>query len=123
MTLPFGLINNKRSIIGIDNLVDLLIQCIDNPLAAGKTFLISDDKDLSTPELIELIASAMGIKAHLFPFPVFLLKFFGFIFGKRKEINRLAGSLRIDNSYTKETLNWSPPLSVEEGIKRMVKTE
>ena len=120
MFLPFSLINNKRSLIGIDNLVDLLIRCIDSTFAAGKTFLISDGEDLSTPDLIKLIASSMGKKARLFPFPVFLLKFLGFIFGKRKEINRLAGSLIIDNSYTKRTLNWTPPLSVKEGIRLMV---
>lgn len=121
--LPFSSINNKRSLIGIDNLVNLLIRCIDSPFAAGKTFLISDDKDLSTPDLIKLIASSMGKKARLFPFPIFLLKFLGFILGKSKEINRLVGSLRIDNSYTKKTLKWSPPLSVEEGIRRMVQGE
>ena len=121
--LPFSGINNKRSLVGIDNLVDLLIRCIDSPFAAGKTFLISDDKDLSTPDLIKLIASSMGKKARLFPFPIFLLKFLGFILGRSKEINRLVGSLRIDNSYTKKTLEWSPPLSVEEGIRRMVQGE
>ena len=118
--LPFGLIENKRSLIGVDNLIDLLINCIDHPNASGKTFLVSDDEDLSTPELIKLIASSMGRKASLFSVPIFLLKFLGSIFGKREEINRLVGSLRIDNSYIKETLNWTPPISVQEGIRRMV---
>ena len=118
--LPFSLIDNKRSLIGIDNLVDLLICCIDHPNAKEKTFLASDGEDLSTPELIKLIASSMGKKANLFPFPISMLKFLGSVFGKREEINRLVGSLRIDNSYTKEILNWIPPVSVEEGIKRMV---
>ena len=63
----------------------------------------------------------MGIKAHLFPVPLYLLKFIGSLFGKRKEINRFVGSLRVDDSYTKEILNWTPPISVEEGIRRMVK--
>ena len=118
--LPLGIVNNKRSMIGIDNLVDLIICCIDNPEASGKTFLASDGEDLSTPELIKLIASSMGRKANLFPLPIFMLKFLGSIFGKREEINRLVGSLRIDNNYTKETLNHTPPLSIEEGIRRMV---
>ncbi len=118
--LPLSIVKNKRSMIGIDNLVDLLNQCIDNPKASGKTFLASDGVDLSTQELIKLIASSMGKKVSLFPVPLFLLKFLGLIFGKRDEINRLVGSLRIDNNYTKETLNWTPPLSVEEGIRRMV---
>lgn len=118
--LPLGMIDNQRSMIGIDNLVDLLIRCIDHPEASGKTFLASDDKDLSTPELIKLVASSMGKRARLFPFPILILKFLGLVFGRSEEINRLIGSLRIDNSYTKETLNWTPPLSVEEGIRRMV---
>ena len=118
--LPLGLIKNQRSMIGIDNLIDLLIRCIDHPEASGKTFLASDDKDLSTPELIKLIASSMEKRARLFPLPILILKFLGSVFGKREEINRLVGSLRIDNNYTKEILNWTPPISVEEGIRRMV---
>jgi len=118
--LPLSLVKNQRSMIGIDNLVDLLIRFIDHPEASGKTFLASDGEDLSTPELIKLIASSMGRKANLFPFPISILKFLGSIFGRSEEINRLVGSLRIDNSYTKKILNWSPPLSIEEGIRRMV---
>ena len=118
--LPLSLVKNQRSMIGIDNLVDLLIRCIDDPEASGKTFLASDGEDLSTPELIKLIASSMGKKANLFPFPISMLKFLASVFGKSEEINRLVGSLRIDDSYTKEILNWTPPLSPEEGIRRMV---
>ena len=118
--LPLSLVKNQRSMIGMDNLVDLLIRCIDHPEASGKTFLASDGMDLSTPELIKLIASSMGRKANLFPFPIFMLKFLGLVFGRSEEINRLVGSLRVDNSYTKKILNWVPPISVEEGIRRMV---
>ena len=121
LPLPFSLINNQRSLIGVENLIDIIIRCINHPDAKGKSFLVSDGEDLSTPELIKLIASSMGIKAHLFPVPLYLLKFIGSLFGKRKEINRFVGSLRVDDSYTKEILNWTPPISVEEGIRRMVK--
>ena len=120
MPLPLAMVQNQRSMIGIENLIDLLIQCIDHPKASGKIFLASDGEDLSTSELIKLIASSMGRKANLFPFPISILKFLGSVLGKREEINRLVGSLRIDNSYTKEILNWTPPVSVEEGIRRMV---
>ena len=102
------------------NLVNLLIHCIDHPNANGKTFLASDGEDLSTPDLLKYIASSMGRSARLFPVPLFLLKSLGYIFGKQKEINRLVGSLRIDNNFTRETLSWTPPLSVKEGIRRMV---
>ena len=105
--LPLSLVKNQRSMIGIDNLIDLLIRCIDYQEASGKT-------------LIKLIASSMGRRANLFSLPIFVLKFLGSIFGKSEEINRLVGSLRIDKNYIKEILNWTPPISVEEGIRRMV---
>jgi len=117
--LPFGLISNQRSLIGIDNLIDLIIRCINHPNASEKTFLASDGEDLSTPQLIKLIASSIGRKASLFPVPLILLKFLSSIFCRREELDKLVGSLRIDNSYTKETLNWIPPISLENGIRRM----
>jgi len=118
--LPLSIVKNQRSMIGIDNLADLLIRCIDHPQGIGKTFLASDGEDLSTPELIRLIALAIGRKANLFPVPLFSLKFLSSILGRREEVDRLVGSLRIDNNYTKKILNWTPPLSVKEGIRRMV---
>ena len=119
--LPLGGIQNKRSLIGIDNLVDILARFIEHPNAAGKTFLVSDGEDLSTPELIRLLASTMGQSAKLFTVPTFLLKFLGFVIGKQKEIDRLTDSLQIDSSHVREILNWTPPVSVEEGIRKMVK--
>lgn len=118
--LPFSLIKNQRSLIGIDNLVDLIIHCIDHNNASGNTFLVSDEKDLSTPDLLRYIASSMGLSVRLFPFPLSVLKFFGFLLGRKSEIDRLNGSLQIDNSYTKEILNWKPTLSTIEGIRKMV---
>ena len=118
--LPFSLIKNQRSLIGIDNLVDMIIRCIDDSRASGNTFLVSDEKDLSTTDLLREIAFSMGLSVRLFPLPLSMLKFFGFLLGRKAEINRLIGSLQIDNNYTKETLNWRPTISVEEGIKRMV---
>lgn len=120
LPLPFKLIKNKRSFIGIDNLVDIITLCIDNPNVARKTFLVSDGVDLSTPELIKLIANSMGHKARFFSLPIILLKVLGIFIGKRKEINRLTGSLTVDSSYVREVLNWQPAVSVEEGIKRMI---
>ncbi len=119
--LPLGLVKNQRSLIGVDNLVDLIIRCIDHPDAVGKTFLVSDGEDLSTPNLINYISSSMGRTIWLFPIPIFLLKIIGLIMGKKKEINRLVGSLKMDSSYTRKILNWTPPVSVTEGIRRMVK--
>jgi nucleoside-diphosphate-sugar epimerase len=118
--LPFGNIANQRSMIGIDNLVDLLIHCIEHQNAAGKTFLVSDGEDLSTSDLIKLISSLMGKKARLFSLPIILLKFVAIIFRKEQEINRLIRSLRVDHTYTQKILNWKPPVTVEEGIRRMI---
>lgn len=117
--LPLSSVKNQRSMIGIDNLVDLLIRCIDHPDASGKTFLVSDGDDLSTPDFIKQIANSIGCKVLLFPVPIFLLKFLALILGKQKEINRLVGSLKIDSSYVQKVLNWTPPVSVKEGIRRM----
>ena len=118
--LPLSLIQNQRSMIGIDNLVDLLIKCIEHPKAAGKIFLVSDGKDLSTPDLINHISTSMGSSSRLFPFPIFLLKFIFTIIGKKKEIDRLTDSLKLDSDHIKRVLNWTPPVNVVEGIRRMV---
>lgn len=121
--LPFNSIHNKRSLIGIDNLVDLISRCIHHPKANGRTFLASDDEDLSTPDLIRLMALSMGKKVFLFSLPTFILNFLGFFFGKKQIVNRLLGSLRIDISYTKKTLNWTPAVSLKEGMRRMFQTK
>ena len=121
--LPLGGLQNQRSLIGIDNLIDLLTQCINHPEAGGKTFLVSDGVDLSTPDLLNHIASAMGCSARLFPVPRSVLKLFGFIIRKQSEMERLIGSLRVDINYTKKILNWRPPVSVEDSFKRMFQSK
>ncbi len=121
--LPLGLVNNQRSLIGIDNLNDVINRCIDHSEAAGKTFLVSDGEDLSTPELIKHMASAMGSSVYLFSFPLSLLKFIGFVLRRQNETDRLMGSLKIDIHDTKKILNWTPPLSIKKGIERMVKNK
>ena len=118
--LPFSLIKNKRSFIGIDNLIDIIIRCIDHPEASGKTFLVSDGENLSTPNLIRTINSLMGRTPRLFPFPILILKLIGFLTGKSQDMRRLISSLEINIDYTKKILNWSPPISVKEGIRRAI---
>ena len=122
MPLPFKMIRNQRSMIGLDNLIDLIILCIDHPAAAGKTFLVSDGENLSTPGLINHIAHSMGRSARLFPIPISLLKLAARIFNRKEEIKRLTDSLIIDSRFTNETLNWYPPYNVSEGIRRMVQS-
>jgi nucleoside-diphosphate-sugar epimerase len=120
LPMPFSTVQNMRSLIGLDNLVDLLIRCVDHPEAAGQTFLVSDGEDLSTPDLIRYMAAAMNRSPRLFPVPVSLLRLAGSALGKRAEIDRLVGSLQIDSSHTRQVLGWTPPVSIEEGIRRMV---
>ncbi|KAE9636503.1 UDP-glucose 4-epimerase family protein [Aeromonas veronii] len=118
LPLPLGAINNKRSMVALDNLVDLIVTCIDHPKAANKTFLVSDDHDVSTTELLEMMVRAIGKTPRLLPVPMEWLKFAGKLIGKQAVIERLCGNLQVDISYTKEILGWQPPISMEEGIKR-----
>ncbi|MBP4060892.1 NAD-dependent epimerase/dehydratase family protein [Aeromonas sp. Prich7-2] len=118
LPLPLGAIHNKRSLVALDNLVDLIATCVVHPKAANQTFLVSDDQDLSTTELITLMARAAGKKPCLIPFPARLLFFMAKLVGKAAVVDRLCSNLQVDISHTKDTLGWKPPISVEEGIRR-----
>jgi len=116
--LPFGAIDNKRSLVALDNLVDLIVTCIDHPAAANESFLVSDDEDLSTTELLQRMAVALGRPTRLLPVPTGLLKAVAVFLGKRDVAQRLLGSLQVDISKTKETLGWTPPVSVDVALKK-----
>lgn len=116
--LPLGAINNQRSFVSLANLVDLILTCIDHPKAANQTFLVSDNRDVSTTELLKLMAGAAGKSPRLLPVPMSWLKLTGKLIGKQAVIDRLCGNLQIDICHTKETLGWQPPISVEEGVRR-----
>ena len=118
LPLPLGAIHNKRSLVALDNLVDLIVTCIGHPNAANQTFLVSDDDDISTTELLQMITRIAGKTSMLIPVPIPLLKAIGQIMGKKEIIDRLCGNLQVDIFHTKETLKWKPPISVEEGIRR-----
>jgi nucleoside-diphosphate-sugar epimerase len=118
--LPFGAIKNKRSMIAVDNLADLIASCVSHPLAANQIFLASDDCDLSTPELLNEIAIAKEKAVHLLPFPQSILTIAASVIGKRAIGRRVVGSLQVNISETKERLEWSPPISLSEGIRRCV---
>lgn len=118
LPLPLGAINNQRSMVALDNLMDLIITCIDHPKAANQTFLVSDDQDMSTTELLKMMSHAAGKNPHLLSIPVSWLRLLGWLTGKQAVIERLCGNLQVDISHTKETLDWQPPISVEDGIRR-----
>lgn len=118
--LPLGAIRNKRSYIGLDNLVDILICCIECPTVIGQTLLVSDGEDLSTPDLINHMADALGRSARLFSVPIPILLFAAKVLNKRDQLDRLLDSLQIDNHYANKLLNWKPKFSVNEGLQKMV---
>jgi nucleoside-diphosphate-sugar epimerase len=118
LPLPLGSIHNKRSLVALDNLIDLIVTCINHPKAANQTFLVSDDRDVSVTELLKMMTLAAGKKSRLIPVPLSLLTLSCKLIGKQAVIERLSGNLQVDISHTKETLNWKPPITIEEGINR-----
>jgi nucleoside-diphosphate-sugar epimerase len=115
--LPFGAIHNRRSLVALDNLVDLIVTCVKHPAAANQTFLVSDDDDLSTTELCWRMGEALGKPARLLPVPAWVLMAGAALLGKRALSQRLCGSLQVDISKTKGLLGWSPLVSVNEGLR------
>ncbi|MDO6443705.1 SDR family oxidoreductase [Marinobacter sp. 2_MG-2023] len=118
LPLPLGAVNNKRSLVALDNLVDLIITCIDHPSAVNQIFLAGDGEDLSITELLKGLAKASGKVSKLVPVPAGFLMFGAKVLGKKAMAQRLLGSLQVDISKARNLLNWQPPLSVEEGLKR-----
>ncbi|MBU0533487.1 MAG: NAD-dependent epimerase/dehydratase family protein [Candidatus Omnitrophica bacterium] len=121
LPLPFKNISNRRSFIYLGNLVDAIITCVTHQLAAGETFMVSDGQDVSTPDLIKMIASAMNKKLLLFSLHPNILKALCKIAGKGKEVEKLTGTLIVDSNKIRNLLGWKPPFSLEEGIKETVK--
>lgn len=119
--LPFGLMKNRRSLAGVDNLVDFLTLCLIHPRAANEIFLVSDGRDLSTAELVKLIAEAMNRRAMLLPLPPSLMKLAGNLLGKRAEVDRLCGSLTVDIAKNRNLLGWTAPVTVEAGLRETVR--
>ena len=116
--LPLGAIHNRRSLVAVDNLVDLIITCIDHPAAANQVFLAGDGEDLSTTELLRGVARAMGKPSRLIPVPASLLMLAATLLGKEAVAQRLLGSLQVDISKARHLLGWEPPITVEEGLRR-----
>lgn len=118
--LPLGAVRNRRSLVSIWNLTDLVTTILRHSGSAAGTWMVSDGEDLSTPALIELIATAMRRRARLLPIPTGVLRALGSLAGFGGAMERLCGSLAVDMSGTCNAFGWSPPVSVEEGISRSV---
>ena len=116
--LPLGAIHNRRSLAALDNLVDLIVTCLDHPAAANRTFMVSDDEDISTTELLRRTSKALGKPAYLVPVPESLLQIGAKLLGKQGIIPRLFGNLQVDISHTKQILDWTPPINVDDGLRK-----
>jgi len=116
LPLPFGSIDNRRSLLALGNLCDFVALALEHPRAPSRVWLLSDGDDLSTPQLVRHIAESLGQPARLVPFPVAMLHALGRISGRSAEIARLTGSLLVDSTPARRELGWRPPLSVAEGL-------
>lgn len=114
--LPFASVDNRRSLMYRENLVDVLVRCAEDQRAIGQTYLVSDGEDLSTPDLIRRLAKALGISVRLWPIPPTVLRWMGRLTGKGAMFDRLLGSLQIDSSKIRRELGWQPPCSVDQGF-------
>ena len=117
--LPLGAVrDNRRSLVGLDNLVDLILTCMRHPAAANQVFLAGDGEDLSTAALLHRTAAALGVRARLIPVPVPVLVAGGRLLGRGDAVRRLCGSLQVDISKARGVLGWAPPVAVDEGLRR-----
>jgi nucleoside-diphosphate-sugar epimerase len=122
LPLPLGAVTlNRRSLVALDNLVDLILICVEHPKAANQTFLICDGDDISTTDLLRRIGKAVNRPACLLFIPTVIIYLFAGLIGKRGIAQRLLGSLQLDIRKTCELLDWQPSVSMDEGLRRAVK--
>lgn len=117
LPLPLSSVNNLRSLIFLDNLVDALIVCAGHPAAAGQTYLLSDGEDISTPDLLRQLGEGVRHPARLVPCPVVLLNLLGKLIGKSEQLKRLLGSCQVNSDKIRTQLDWMPPYSLHEGLQ------
>lgn len=119
LPLPLGaLTNNLRSFVYVETLADLIAICVDHPAAANETFFVSDDEDLSTVGLLQKMGNALGSPAKLIKIPIWMIAVGAKVAGRPGIVQRLCGSLQVDIAKTKHLLGWTPPFTVEEGLRR-----
>ena len=116
--LPFGAVDNCRSLVSLDNLCDVIVTCLRHPAAGGQTFLVSDDDDISISELLRRLGLALGHPARLLSISPTLLRAGLNVLGRPAVAQRLLGSLQVDITHTREVLGWQPPVALDEGLRR-----
>ena len=114
--LPLPDTKNQRSLIGVENLADVLALCASHPGAANQTFMVSDGEDVSTRELVARLARALGRSARFLPVPEFAVRLAARLVGKEAAVNRLLGSLVINSDKARQTLGWKPPVTLDSGL-------
>ena len=119
--LPFGAIHNRRSLVALDNLVDLIRVCLKSSVAANQIFLAGDGEDLSTTELLQRLSKSLGAPSRLMPIHAKGLEIMALLVGKSAFSNRLCGSLQVDISKAKNLLGWKPVMNVEEALEKTAK--
>lgn len=117
LPLPLGGIKNRRSLLYVGNLSDVIVKCIEAPEAKGETFLVSDGHDVSTPDLIRLIGEALGDTPTLLPVPMSVMRLAGRASGTLSAIEPLLDSLTVDSGRVRRKLNWKPPYTMAQGMK------
>jgi UDP-glucose 4-epimerase len=122
LPLPFARVDNRRSLIYVGNLVDAIATCLARSESIGRTYLVSDGRAVSTPELIEQLAEGLGVAPRLVPVPVSLLAGIARISGRADLVDRLLGSLLVDDARIRRELGWRPPWSFEQGVRATVET-
>lgn len=118
--LPFASINNARSMISIDNIIDFIVNSIEHPSAANQTFMVCDSETVSTRELVRYLAAAMGKRTILFRVSPLALRLAAWALQGKLNIEPLLSSLVIDANKARRMLNWNPPISLAEGLRRAV---
>jgi nucleoside-diphosphate-sugar epimerase len=118
--LPLGSVENRRSLLYVENLASAIVACIQHPAAAGETFLIDDGTPISTPALVRALARALGRPARLVPFPVALLRAAAAVLGYRDACERLCGNFELSSSKLRAMLGWAPPWLRETGLRATV---
>jgi nucleoside-diphosphate-sugar epimerase len=118
--IPLASVANHRDLVYVENLSDALVVCATHPAAVEQTYLISDGEAISTPDLLRQLASAMGYKIYLLPFPLSWLRALAKIFGKSDQAGRLLGSLQVDSGKIRSQLDWRPPYTIAQGLHKTV---
>ena len=119
--LPLGAVDNRRSLVYTGNLAGAIIKALDAPQAAGRTYLVSDGEDVSTPDLVRGLARALGAKPRLLSLPLAALGLAATLAGKRAEVARLTGSLQVDSARIRRELDWRPSFALTQGLELTAK--